>query len=268
MSLAPRRIAALLFIAFALAGCDKPAITQQGHATEASAKPGAAQAHASTLAITRSVDIELAPEAIAPAFASARAACEAEGADACVLLEASLTSGESPSAKIRLRAPPASMSRILARLRSGGGIFSESTTAEDLAAPIVETDRRVAMQREYRDSLLALRAKGGNDINALIRVNQELAQVQSELESATGERAQLQQRIATETLTVSFRTPPVGGEGNHPIEGAVGQFGAHLADAAGGTITFVAYLIPWACVLLPLAWVVRWLWRRRRSTRA
>ena len=111
MSLAPRRIAAALFIALALAGCEKPGITQQGHAAEASAKPDAAQVHASTLAITRSVDIELAPEAIAPAFASARAACEAEGADACVLLEASLTSGESPSAKIRLRAPSTSNSR-------------------------------------------------------------------------------------------------------------------------------------------------------------
>ena len=268
MSVAPRRLAAPLFIALALAGCDRPALNQPGRAAEASAKPGTAQAHASTLAITRAVDIELAPEAIAPAFASARSACEAEGADACVLLEASLTSGESPSAKIRLRAPAASMSRILARLRSGGGIFSESTTAEDLAAPIVDTDRRVAMQREYRESLLALRAKGGNDINALIRINEELAKVQSELEAATGERAHLQQRIDTETLTVSFRTPPAGGEGNHPIKGAVSQFGAHLADAAGGTITFVAYLIPWACMLLPLAWLARWLWRRRRSTRA
>jgi len=59
-----------------------------------------------------------------------------------------------------------------------------------------------------------------------------------------------------------------GAHESHPwrsVSQALQDFGAHLADAAGAAITFVAYAIPWAAVLLPLAWFLRWLWRRRRA---
>ena len=103
----------------------------------------------------------------------------------------------------------------------------------------------------------------------MMSVNEELARVQSQLESATGERAHLQQRIDTETLTVS-----IGATGENerqawqPVSRSVHEFRANLGDAAAAAVTFVAWVIPWACVLLPLAWAVRWLWRRRRSARA
>jgi hypothetical protein len=122
------------------------------------------------------------------------------------------------------------------------------------------------MAREYRDSLLTLRARGGNDIKALMSINEELARVQSQLESATGERVHLQQRIDTETLTVAIAS--TGARESHPwraVSDALREFGTHLAEATGGAITFVAWAIPWAVVLLPLGWGMRWLWRRRRA---
>ena len=146
--------------------------------------------------------------------------------------------------------------------------MAETTESEDLAAPIVDSERQMAMAREYRDSLLALRAKGSNDIKTMMSVNEELARVQSQLESATGERAHLQQRIATETLTVGIAAI---GENDRqawtPLSRSLHEFGADLGAAAGAAISFVAYAIPWLVVLLPIAWALRWLWRRRRSAR-
>ena len=120
--------------------------------------------------------------------------------------EAGLSTGQNTRANLTLRAAPAGIARVMAKLRVNGGLVSESAESEDLAAPIVDAERQLAMAREYRDSLLALRARGSNDIKTLMSVNEELAKVQSTLESATGERAHLQQRIATETLTVSIAT--------------------------------------------------------------
>ena len=251
-----------------LAGCNKATpqaadvVLPEAH-TVATAKERRA-----TLATTRHVDMEVAPEAVAPLFASTQAACEADAASACVVMASRLDTGDRAHAELTLRAAPAGIARLIARLHSGSGLVGESASSEDLAAPIVDSEREIAMARDYRDSLLALRAKGGNDIKALMSINEELARVQSRLETATGDRAHLQQRIDTETLTVAIAS--TGARESHPwraITDALHEFSAHLAEAAGGAITFVAWAIPWAVVLLPLAWALRWLWRRRRATR-
>jgi hypothetical protein len=269
MRAASRALAASLVLAL-LAGCNRPADLVQGAPMPpgAAAKERAAGDRRATLATTRHVDMEVAPEAVAPLFTSTQAACEADAAGACVVMASRLDTGERPRAELTVRAAPAGIARLLAKLHSGNGLVGESASSEDLAAPIVDTERQIAMAREYRDSLLALRARGGNDIKALMSINEELARVQSQLESATGERAHLQQRIDTETLTVAIAS--TGERAPHPwraVGDALHDFGAHLAEAAGGAITFVAYVIPWAVVLLPLGWLARWLWRRRRGAR-
>jgi len=268
MRAALRATAALLCATLLAAGCSKPSTEQAGASAPRERAAPEAKDRRATLATTRHVDMEVAPESVAPLFASTQAACEADAASACVVMASSLNSGDDAHAELTLRAAPAGIARLLAKLHAQGGLVSEGTRSEDLAAPIVDTERQIAMAREYRDSLLALRAKGGNDIKALMSVNEELARVQSQLESATGARAHLQQRIDTETLTVAIGS--TGRRASHPwraISDALRDFGAHLADAAGGAITFVAYAIPWAVVLLPLGWGLRRLWRRWRPQR-
>ena len=261
--------ALVLCAALALAGCSKASVQDSPAKVVGVAERAVDEAkdRRATLATTRHVDLQVAPEAIAPLFASTQAACTADAASACVVMASRLESGDAPRAELTLRAAPAGIARLLARLHGDAGFVGESASSEDLAAPIVDTDRQIAMAREYRDSLLALRAKGGNDIKALMSVNEELARVQSRLESAAGERAHLQQRIDTETLTIAIAsTRARDAHAWRSIGESLDDFGAHLADAAGNAITFVAYAIPWAVVLLPLAWLVRRLlsWARRR----
>ena len=234
----------------------------------ADAAPVARSARRASLAITRNADLELETARIAPLFNATVAACNAAVADACVVLESRLSTGARPHAELKLRATPAGIARLLATLRSGNGLVNESASAEDLAAPIADVDRQLAMQREYRDSLLALRARGGNDITALMKINQELAKVQAELEAAGGERAHMQQRVDTETLTITMNTTDEASQASwQPVLRSLHQFGDHLGDAAAGAITFIAYLIPWLVVLLPLGWLVRRLWKRWRAPR-
>ena len=271
-----RAAGALVLALVMLAGCSKPGQPGTGAssattlvAPKEKKVPAGSDDRRATLATTRHVDMEMAPDGIAPLFNATQASCEADAASACVVLQSHFSSGQHAHADLTLRAAPAGIARILAKLRVAGGLVSESAESQDLAAPVVDTDRQIAMAREYRDSLLALRAKGSNDIKTMMSVNEELARVQSQLESATGERAHLQQRIDTETLTIS-----IGATGENerpawqPVARSLHDFRANLGDAAAAAVAFVAYAIPWACLLLPLAWGVRWLWRRRRSARA
>ncbi len=271
MSAVLRWSGTLLCAGLLLTGCSKPTSMATGAAPElrevAQAKvPADGAARRATLATTRHVDMEVAPEGIAPLFTATQTACEADAANACVVMASRLATGASAHADLTLRATPAGIARILARLHAASGLVGESASSEDLAAPIVDTECQMAMARDYRDSLVALRARGSNDIKTLMSINEELARVQSQLESVTGERAHLQQRIDTETLTLSIAS--TGENETHAwrsIAQALHEFGAHLAEAAGGAITFVAYVIPWTVVLLPLAWIARRLWTRRRK---
>ena len=260
------RRSALLALALAalLAACSKPG-------EMSAAPPGKAAAaqdkstRAATLAYTREIDIETAADKVEHVYESARDACQAAVADECVLLDSRLSSGSEARAKLVLRAAPAGIRRILESLRHDGGVTSESSNAEDLAAPIADNERQLAMLRDYRDSLVALRARGGNDINALMRVNQELAETQSKIEAATGAQAHMHLRIATETLTIHVSAIPEAALWA-PIAHAGRAFGGNLASAVAGTITFVAYVIPWGIVLLALGWLLRKLWKRLRAT--
>jgi len=263
---------ALLLALALLAGCNKAPAPGLGEEAAMVApgerKAGGGDSRRATLATTRHVQMEVAADAVSTLFNATQAACVADAASQCTVLKSGLTTGEHPRADLTLRAAPEGIARVLAKLRVNGGLVAESATSEDLAAPIVDTERQMAMAREYRDSLLALRAKGSNDIKTMMSVNEELARVQSQLESATGERAHLQQRIATETLTVAIAA---SGDGQRqawaPLSRALHEFGANLGQAAAAAITFLAWAIPWALVLLPLAWGLRWLWRRRRVRR-
>jgi hypothetical protein len=63
---------------------------------------------------------------------------------------------------------------------------------------------QLAMLDDYRTRLEAPRSRAGKDIDALIKVNQALAEVQADYEAAAGKRALLAQRVATEMLKVSI----------------------------------------------------------------
>jgi two-component sensor histidine kinase len=70
-----------------------------------------------------------------------------------------------------------------------GRLESRSTTVEDLAEAIQDTQARIEMLTAYRKQLLELRAKATTNIEAAIKIASELSTVQSDIERATGEAA-------------------------------------------------------------------------------
>ncbi len=216
------------------------------------------------LAYEHTVAIDIDSSKMAELYAAAQKACLSAAATAqCTILEASFHTGRTPRASLKLRAKPAGIASILQTLSKQAQFKEQSTSAEDLSGPIEDLARKLAMLKDYRDKLEALRGKASNDIDALIKVNKELAQVQSSLEAKTGEHAHLMQRVDTEILNISMTSEQQQAFAS-PIYFALSDFSNNLAQGTSNVISAVASLLPWALLLSLCVWIGRALWRRRK----
>lgn len=217
------------------------------------------------LAYEHSISVDTEEGNIPAIFEATQAACRDAVEDHCTVMESRTSAGQYPSALLRLRASPAGVRKIVAALGKQADITDQSTTAEDLAAPITDAAKQLAMLKDYRSKLEALSEKARNDVDALIKVNRELAQVQSELESAEGAHAHLMQRVDTEILTVSIRSA------QHyafwkPVGIAFSDFGKNLSQGISFAVAAIAFLLPAVIVLLVGFFAGRRLWRRKKES--
>ena len=251
-------------LALALAGCSRPqALSPSGQqlASQVDRADPARQ-----LAYEHAVTIDTTPDRIAAVHAAGLNACRKAKAGGCTLLASSIDSGADGGATMKFRARPDLVPVLVAALGQQAKLVRQSTEVEDLSGPISDTARQLAMLQDYRQRLEDLRSRAGSDVDALIKVNRELADVQSSLEDATGKRAVLTQRIETDILNVAIRSD------RHrpfwsPIGRALADFRGDLARGIASAISGLAYLIPWLLMLGVIGWAVRRLWRRRAASR-
>lgn len=251
-----------LLMLIVIAGCarkeESAAVAQSVSAQEAVNSPSRYMAY------EHAIHLDAEEGKVATVYKAALAACREAIADQCVILGSHLNTGREVSAELKFRGRPGGIRKLIAALGAQGEVISQSVTAEDLTRPIEDSAKKLAMLNDYRSKLEALSGRANNDIDALIKVNKELAQVQSEIEAMTGERTYLVQRIETEILNVSITTVH-----NRlfwkPVSTALSDFGLNLSEGLSKAITGVAFLIPWSLVLVVFVWVGRKLWLHRRT---
>jgi hypothetical protein len=251
-----------------VAGCAKT-----GEAPASAGAAGQRQAKSSEanrfLAYEHSIYLRANEDEVVPIFEAAQAACREAAEESCTILEARVSSGESASASLRFRATAEGIKKLVAVLSAQGKVASQSTTAEDLAGPIADTAKQIAMLTDYRTSLEALRGRSSNDLDALMKLTRELADVQSQIESLTGSQAVLMRRVQTELLNVSINSHH-SGSFSRTISDSASMFGDVFSSAIGAVIIAVAYLLPWAVLIGAIAWATRAIlrWRKRRRAAA
>lgn len=255
----------VLVLLIAAAGCakvDEPRAVASAPSSATSAPNTSRQ-----LAYQHSIQIDTGEPKVSAIFEAAQTTCREASADLCTVLEARINTGRSASASLKFRARPAGIQKLIAALSTQAEVTDQSTSAEDLAGPIEDAATKLAMLNDYRAKLEALRDRASRDIDALIKVNKELAQVQSDLEAIAGKHAHLVQRVETEILSVSIRSIH-----NRtfwkPIGLALSGFSANLSQGISIAIVGIAYLIPWIIALALAAWGGRRLWRRWRRPKS
>lgn len=260
------KLGAAMLCLMALAACSQQAQLSGGAKMMEAAAPAAARAAKSSamLAYEHSIEVDAQEKQVPQLFASAQQMCAANTEDACVVLEARISAGEGAHATLKFRAKAAGIAKLIEGLSKQAEVAKRSSVAEDLAAPIGDANKKLQMLKDYRAKLEALQGRATADVDSLIKLTRELAQVQSEIEALSGSYAKMMERIETEILTVHIRS-----ERNksfwRPIASAASEFGSNLSSGVASTFVAVAFLLPWAVLLFILGFGLRKLWRRLRK---
>lgn len=223
------------------------------------------------LAVRQELNVEVPSEQLADAWGKVRDLC---GTLKCELLSSSLlreTPQQPGNAMLEVRVEPADVDKLLGGLAGVANVVSHTTTSEDKTAEVIDVEARIKNRTEFRDSLrVMLRDTVTKRTMAdLLAIQRTLSDTQAELDATATQRKVLAQQTGKQHIQIQFtpkRALVSSGDGYSPMGHALRNAGSVLAESVGSLITFVAAVLPWLLlVVLPVGWLVRVLWRRRRS---
>lgn len=216
-----------------------------------------------TLAYEHNISIEMDRELLPTRLREIEAACNADRASGCTVLDVSLQSHQNlPSGNIRMRLAPAGVEPLITLASRGADMTGRNTRAEDLAEPVADTERQLALMTLHRDRLTEFMKSKDIKIEQLITVSKELATVQAQIDSLSTQRANLRRRIDTDLLTINLSLPRRAYVTDPtPVMDALRYFGNDFRQAVGMVIRFLAVLLPWLVIILPGLFLVRLFWR-------
>jgi hypothetical protein len=233
--------------------------------------PGQAPERGATLAYEHEVSIELDRKLLPTRLREIESACAAGKPEGCTVLEVSLRTQEGYfTGTIRMRLAPSGVNPTIEQASQGGKLFSRSTRAEDLAQPIADTQRRLALMTTHRDRLAEIMKNKDLKVDQLITISKELATVQTQIDALSTDQATLRRRVDTHLLTLHLSPSEADYQARHtPISDSVRFFGRNFREAVADVIHFIAVLLPWTIVLLPGLFLLRafWSWIGRTLAR-
>ncbi len=107
----------------------------------------------------------------------------------------SVARGESrASVKSTLRVPAEDFEVMLSEIRELGAVEREEIRGEDVTEQIVDLEARLRSQRKLEQRMLGLLDQS-QDIEAILKVEQELSRVRTEIERMEGKRQSLRDRV-------------------------------------------------------------------------
>lgn len=256
-----------LFVLVVVAGCSNKEDSAGVAAPAAAVNQEPGQVARRSMAYEHVINLDAPEGKIVAVYESVQATCKAAVDDQCVILESSLRTGRYVHAHLKFRAKPSGIQKLMTELGAQGKVISQFTTAEDLAAPLEDTAKKLEMLVDYRSKLEVLHKRASNDVDALIKVNKELAQVQSEIEAMTGHKAGLVRRVETEILNVNLDSKETQSFWK-PISDSLSEFARNLSNGISSVVTGLAYMLPWGLTIAAFVWIGRKLWIRRRRMKA
>lgn len=240
----------------------------------AAAAPAQDEALQRYLAVRQELNVEVPQAQLADAWGQVRDLCATLR---CELLSASLlreTPQQPGNAMLEMRVAPADVDRLLGTLAGVATIVSQNTLSEDKTAEVIDVEARIRNRTEFRDSLrLMLRdTTTKRTMSDLLEIQRTLSDTQAELDAMAAQRKVLEQQTSKQHIQIQFtptRALVQGGTSYSPIGRALRDAGHVLGESMGALITFVAAVLPWlVLVVLPLGWMLRALWRRRRARKS
>ena len=173
------------------------------------------------------------------------------------------------SATLTLRIPASQLDSVVKELRALGTVDQFSTTASDVTNKVTDLDAHISTLRASTTRIEGLIADA-KDISDIIKLEDELASRQAELESLEAEQRGLNDQVSLSTIELSLTTVPVVAAEEPPanfFDGLAAGWHAFTAFVSVALVVFGA-LLPWLVVLAVIGVVVIGIVRWRRSRAA
>lgn len=192
-------------------------------------------------------------------------ACTNAGPATCQLIASNVNeNGEDyVYGNLEIRAKPEWLASFRAGLKDDaakaeGKLSGISVRAEDLTRTITDTAARLEAQRALRERLLALMERDTDNIGDLLQIEREIARVQSEIESAESYLRILRARVSMDRMTLDYQTLPraVSPRTTQPLVRAFTRFFGELSESLASLILFLARILPWMLIGLPILWIL------------
>lgn len=174
------------------------------------------------------------------------------------------------SAELTLRIPMNRLDAVVEDLRALGTVDEFSTTSSDVTNKVTDLDAHISTLRASTQRIEALLADA-KDITDIIKLEDELASRQAELESLEAEQRGLNDQVSLSTIKLSLTTVPVVVEEDSPsnfFDGLAAGWNA-LVNFVSVALVVVGAMLPWlvamGVIALAIVAAVR-LSRRRAAT--
>jgi hypothetical protein len=189
--------------------------------------------------------------------------CNNDTAHQCTLLHSSIESGKRARGEIKLRIKPQGVAGIVELTTSKGTLHSQSTDIEDLGDEFVDTQKRLDQLAQYQAELEKLQLTENQDIDALIKLTAELSTVQTDLEYIKTKKAKLLKRVQMDIVNITLYSKKDRSFWQ-PITTSVSEFGSHFSQGISMTIKALAFILPWAAIILLFIYIIRLIWRKTK----
>lgn len=145
-----------------------------------------------------------------------------------------------------------------------------SQTANDMATPALDNEKRLATKIAFRERLTALLNDQSTKTAAdLIAIEKELSQVQGEVENLTVQLESLHKETDMVRVDINYvgTNAGFGGFDLQPLHDAVRNIGRTVVGSLAALVYSLAAIAPWLPVIAIVWWIVRRTFRRRRLSR-
>jgi hypothetical protein len=274
-----RKLSFILSAVLSLAGCGRNGAMTERLMVAPNAMPAEiAMApppnQAQIFSYSHALTLLMGHDAVQARYDRARESCLHDGALQCKLLTANVAdSGGVTSAHLEVALPhdkiagyEAGILKPLASDKNGVEIRARSTQAESVENQANDTEKKVAQLTKYRDGLAELAKRPNLGVDDFIKVQEELSKTEADLDEALGQKRDIGERIARESLSVDLVQRLDTGPEVSPLGQVWQDAGGLLIASTADVLRFVLQLIPWTPVGVALFLLLRWVFRiaRRR----
>jgi len=216
-----------------------------------------------SLAYTYAFNLEAPAESIPDMMRRHEQLCIDSGPSQCQVLGSDLQSEGRDEArgKLEMRATQSWVRMFRPGLEAdardaGGELRGSGTDTEDLTQSITDTDAALKSKIEVRDRLRAMLKRPG-DLDDVMRVEEALQRVQSEIDAAQSSLNQLNTRVEAVRVTVDYASvaPIVPDSAGKPFKAASGLFVRTFMGVLAGLAWIAAVILPFVIILGPLVWM-------------